>query len=97
MVNWSEPAKDSLKQIFNFISKDSNYYEKEVIDKIINESEKLNDFPKLRRAVPEINNENIRELIIYSYRLIYEVKPSEINILTLIHGRQMFPDKLLSK
>ena len=93
MVNWSEPAKNSLKQIYDFISKDSNYYAKEVINKIINESEKLNDFPKLGRIVPEINDENIRELIIYSYRLIYEIKSSEVNILTLIHGRQMFPNE----
>ena len=94
MVNWSEPAKLSLKQIYEFISKDSNYYAKEVIDNIINESEKLIDFPKLGRIVPEVNNENIREIIIYSYRLIYEIKSSEINIITLIHGRQLFPDDL---
>ena len=56
MVNWSEPAKNSLKQIYNFISKDSNYYAKKVIDKIISESEKLNGFPKLGRTVPEIDD-----------------------------------------
>ena len=97
MVIWSEPARKNLKQIYDFISQDSEYYAKEVVDKIVNQSEKIAELPKMGREVPEISNENIRELIIYSYRLIYEITSSEINILALVHGRRMFPKNLLEK
>jgi len=30
MVDWSEPAKKDLKQIHDYIAKDSKYYAKEV-------------------------------------------------------------------
>lgn len=38
----------------------------------------------------EIGNPEIREIIIYSYRLIYKVEPKGIKVLALIHGRRNF-------
>ena len=96
MVNWSNPAKKSLRQIYEYISQDSLYYAKEVTDKIVSETEKLIEFPKIGRIVPELDNGNIRELIIYSYRLIYEItEKADIYILAVIHGRQLFPENII--
>jgi toxin ParE1/3/4 len=63
LVIWSEPAKKSLQQIYYFIAEDSKYFAKEVIEKIISDSEKLNDFPKLGKKVFEIDDDKIRELL----------------------------------
>ncbi len=95
MVIWSGPAKKSLNQIYYFIAQDSEHYADKVINRIVQESEKLQDFPKIGRVVPEINTDNIRELIIYSYRLIYEID-NNINILALIHGKRMLTKELLN-
>ncbi len=38
--------------------------------------------------VPEIGEPAIRELIIYSYRLIYEIFPDKIEVLALIHAKR---------
>jgi hypothetical protein len=38
---------------------------------IVAKTESLTDFSEIGRAVPEINEPNIRELIVYSYRLVY--------------------------
>lgn len=46
------------------------------------------------RVVPEIGNPNIRELIIYSCRLIYEVSSNRIEILAVIHCKQNFTGDL---
>jgi toxin ParE1/3/4 len=42
------------------------------------------------RVVPEIGDPNIRELIVYSYRLVYQISPQRIEILAIIHGRRDF-------
>jgi addiction module RelE/StbE family toxin len=97
LVIWSEPAKKSLQNIYYFIAEDSKFYAKEVVDKIVNESEKLDDFPKIGRIVPEIDEDNVRELIIYSYRMIYEINDDNINILALIHGKQSLNKEELNK
>jgi plasmid stabilization system protein ParE len=40
------------------------------------------------RVVPETDNEKIREIFAYSYRVIYEIKLDRIYILGIIHGKQ---------
>jgi addiction module RelE/StbE family toxin len=87
LVIWSEPAKSDLKQIFDYISEDSKYYAHEVIDKLVEATEILNNFPRLGRIVPEKNDESIREIFKYSYRIIYQITES-IEILTIVHSKQ---------
>jgi len=90
MVKWSIPAKQDLKKVYDYIARDSKFYAAKVSQNIIEKSEKLNDFPEIGRIVPEIDNPNIRELFIYSYRLIYQISQNTIDILALIHGKQDF-------
>jgi len=90
MVIWSIPARNDLKQIYEYIAKDSKYYATNVVEHIVSKAENLNEFPEIGRVVPEIGDENVRELIIYSYRLIYEVVPNDVQILAIIHGKRDF-------
>ncbi len=90
MVKWSLPAKSDLKQIFDYIAKDSIYYAKNVTQTIVTKTEILIEFPEIGRVVPKIDDTNVRELIVYSYRLIYEIAPDGIEILAIIHGKRDF-------
>ena len=90
MVKWSVPARNDLKQIHDYIAKDSEYYARNVIQEIIAKTETLTEHLEIGRIVPEIGDQNIRELIIYSYRLIYESSLADIEILAIIHGRRDF-------
>jgi toxin ParE1/3/4 len=89
-VRWSRPATMDLQQIHDYVAKDSKYYARKVVGTIVEKSEELGDFPEIGRIVPEINDPNIRELFAYSYRLIYEITPDGIEILTVIHGKRDF-------
>lgn len=64
MVKWSTPAKFDLKQIHDYIARDSKFYAQKVSREIVEKSEKLNSFPGIGRIVPEIGDPNIRELLI---------------------------------
>ncbi len=90
MVNWSVPARNDLKQIHDYIAKDSKYYARRVIQDIVEKTGTLTEFPEIGRVVPEISDQNIRELVVYSYRLVYEISAGEIEILAIIHGRRDF-------
>ena len=90
MVTWSVPARNDLKQIHDYIAKDSKYYARKVIQEIVAKTETLAELPEIGRIVPEISDQNIRELIVYSYRLIYEISEVGIEILAIIHGRRDF-------
>lgn len=45
--------------------------------------------PLAGRMVPELNDPNVRERFIYSYRVIYEVVPERVNVLAVLHGRRL--------
>jgi toxin ParE1/3/4 len=90
MVEWSKPAQRDLKQIHDYIAKDSKHYAKKVVQSIVENTEQLEDYPEIGRIVPEIDDANVRELIVYSYRLIYEISPDGIEILAVIHGKRDF-------
>jgi plasmid stabilization system protein ParE len=48
----------------------------------------LNGLPRIGRIVPELGNEAIREVSLYSYRILYEVKQHGAFILAVIHKRR---------
>ena len=61
-----------------------------MIQEIVAKTGALTDFPEMGRVVPEISDQNIRELIVYSYRLVYEISAGGIEVLAIIHGRRDF-------
>ncbi|MGD8595151.1 MAG: type II toxin-antitoxin system RelE/ParE family toxin [Gammaproteobacteria bacterium] len=38
------------------------------------------------RHVPEAERQDVRELLYKDYRIIYRIKPEQVDILTVIHG-----------
>jgi len=97
VASWTKPAKLDLKQIHDYIARDSKFYAQKVSQEIVDKSEKIKDFPEIGRIVPKIGDPNIREIIIYSYRPIYEISPNKIQILTLIHGKRNFSSEILNQ
>jgi toxin ParE1/3/4 len=60
-----------------------------VVRTIVKSTRTLARFPRSGRKVPEFDDENIRELIAYSYRIIYEVESKQVTIAAVIHGKRM--------
>ena len=90
MVIWADPAKSDLRAIHDFIASDSKYYAKKVVQDIMDRTNILEEYPRSGRKVPEIDDENIREIFMYSYRILYEIKSEKVYIIGIIHGRRDF-------
>jgi toxin ParE1/3/4 len=56
---------------------------------IVNQTRILTRFPQAGRMVPEFDDEDLRELILYSYRIIYRVQNDEALIVAVIHGKRV--------
>lgn len=95
-VEWTEPAVSDLKGIRDFIARDSEYYATRFVEKIIEAVEKLKEFPRMGRSVPEAEHENIRELLLHTYRIIYRVETDRILVLTIIHGSRDLSQRKLN-
>lgn len=87
-VVWSPAALEDVESLAEYIARDSEFYARAVVDKILDVAARLKDFPFAGRMVPELGDENLRERLVYSYRLIYRLEPNAITILALIHGKR---------
>ena len=85
-VEWTEPALDDLTGIRDYIAEDSPENAHRFIERLFDAAEQLTDLPERGRQVPEAKREDVRELIFQSYRIIYRLKPQQVDILTVIHG-----------
>jgi toxin ParE1/3/4 len=62
-INWTIQARDDLRNIAEFISKDSKFYAKLQVLRLKNRTHILKTQLHSGKIVTEINIENIRELI----------------------------------
>ncbi len=86
-INWTFQAKNDLKNIAEYISKDSKHYAKLQVNRIKTRTRILKTQNRSGKIVPEINQEDIRELIEGNYRIIYKiVREKQIGILTIHHS-----------
>ena len=89
-VIWSPEAIEDLESIADYIVRDSEFYAKAVVTKVIDIAKDLKNFPLIGRIVPEIGKEYIRERFVYSYRIIYKIEKMQIIIVAVIHGKRLF-------
>lgn len=73
-IIWTEQALEDMDIIADYIAINSIHYAQITVTKLFDRTTILERFPKSGRIVPEINEENIRELIEGSYRILYEIK-----------------------
>ncbi len=88
-VTWSPEAVKDLESIAEYIKRNSSFYARSVVSKIIESSRNIKEFPLIGRVVPEIGDENIREQFIYSYRLVYRISQHRILVVAVIHGKRL--------
>jgi addiction module RelE/StbE family toxin len=87
-VEWSPLALDRVSEIARYIAKDNPDAAERWVNELFDAVERLVDFPKSGRVVPEVGVRRIRELIFGAYRVIYSVK-DKVEILTVRWGSQL--------
>ncbi len=88
-LSWTKEALLRLQEIEEYISRDNPAAAIEFVDKLISVAETIIYNPKKGRVVPELSLENIREILHKNYRVVYLVKKSSIEILTVFEGHQL--------
>lgn len=88
-IEWSPLATERVIEIAGKIALDKPDVAMEWASRIFDSAEKLREHPRLGRILPEIQEEDYRELIEGNYRIIYLVSASKISVLTVRHGKQL--------
>lgn len=87
VIEWSRHARTDIRDLNAYIAKDSPHYARRFTERIVGSVEKLAEFPKIGRPVPEAEGrDEVRELIYQGYRIIYLTRPEWVFIVTIVHG-----------
>jgi len=97
IIFWSNPAIDDLKGIQDYISRGSEHYASEFIQRILETVQQLEHFPELGRVIPEIRDLAAREIIFQNYRILYRLKRDRIDIAAVIHSRRDIRRKVVER
>ena len=83
MIIIKQAAKEDLQQIKEYISKDSIFYANKTINEIYKRRYNLLLFPEMGRVIDE--NNNTRQIIYKSYKILYRFDSNNIYIVHIIH------------
>lgn len=87
-VVWSERAKISLANIYEYVYQDSEEAADRVLETILEKAESLQDdridYPK----DPILNDERFRFILQWSFKIIYERTKSTVIIIDIFHTRK---------
>lgn len=95
-INWTQLALSDLKEIYEYIAKDSSRYAQITIHKIHSRVESLKKQPYSGRIVPEFEDPSIRELLTGNFRIVYlNFSEYRIDILRIYHSARNLDESSL--
>jgi len=95
-VHWTDRAKARLHAIQQYIAKDSPQSGRSEVEKILRRSWQLANPPEIGHPVPGYDEAELREVLIKPNRLIYCLRGKQIDVITVLHYRQLLPSDLES-
>lgn len=95
-IEWTPQAIEDVDAICEFIGRDAPQTAKKFGQRIFAAVEPLRRFPLSGEIVPEFRREDLREIHLKRYRIIYRVLDEEtLEILTVYHGSRLLDTEVL--
>ena len=91
-IVWTLQAIEDVEAISAYIARDSPHYAALMAERIVESVERLKEFPRSGRVVPEVEREPYREVILGTYRIVYRLQDDRAEILTVVHAARLLPD-----
>ncbi len=93
-VHWTDRAKARLKLIHDHIAQDAPVVATQVVERLLRRSLQIGELPYSGREVPEYQRQDLREVLERPFRIIYHVRVERIDVITVMHYRQLLPNDL---
>lgn len=93
LLQWTETAKNDLLAIRRYISEDNAAAAKAWIERLKLKARNVVHAPLAGRMVPELSRGDVREIIEGNYRIVYQLHPDRVSILTIFESHRLLPIK----
>jgi toxin ParE1/3/4 len=89
-VVWTESARRALDEVLEYIAQESRDRAFTLLSRVLDTAATLDTLANRGRVVPELNKPDIRELLVFDYRLQYRVFDEQVVVIAFLHGDRDF-------
>jgi plasmid stabilization system protein ParE len=89
-VAWSESAQTALDEVIAYIHQDSPGNARRVLVAALKAAASLETLAERGRIVPELGDPDIRELLVFRFRLLYRVSNDRVTVVAFLRGVRDF-------
>ena len=90
-LRWLPLALRDLDEIRRYIARDNAAAARHWVTRLQARARDAASMPMAGRVVPELEQDDVREVLLRSYRIVYRVLGEEVHVLTVFEGRRLFP------
>ncbi len=94
-LRWTDRSRRDLIDIGRYITLDKPGAARRSVERLRHRAKAAAKQPLAGRRVPEIGDDNLREVLVGNYRIVYEIQKSEVRILTVFEGHRRLPDSAI--
>lgn len=88
---WSHRARRDLVAITGYIVPDSPPAARRWAERLRTAAARAAEMPLAGRVVPELRRDDVREVLVRSYRIVHQVRDDTVVVLTVFEGHRLLP------
>ncbi|MGB2614295.1 MAG: type II toxin-antitoxin system RelE/ParE family toxin [Phycisphaerae bacterium] len=90
-VTWAPAAIEDAEAIAQYIARDSVDQAALTVLRLLEATDRLQEFPLCGRVIPELGAPSCREILVGAYRIMYGLRGEDVWITGVIHGARDWP------
>jgi len=90
-VRWSRRSQTDLKDIGRYIARHNRNAARRWVSRLREKVLGIREQPRVGRIVPELMRDDIREVLLASYRIVYQIRTEDLLVLTVFEGHRLLP------
>ena len=96
-LRWTKRARRDLIEIGRYIARDKPEAARRWVERLRQRARDAAETPLFGRKVPEVDREDVREVLLRGYRIVYRIHASEIRVLTVFEGHRLLPREVMEE
>lgn len=92
-VIWTARAREDLRSVHDFVARDSPRAAEQLIERLLDATDRLALFPMSGRVLPEFPDLGYRELIVSGYRVIHRNGDDTVWVVAVVHARRQLAEQ----
>ncbi len=93
-LRWTERARHDLLEIGRYMARDDPEAVRRWIQRLRTRAHGAAKRPRSGRTVPELQRDDMREVFLKTYRIVYLVREETVDVLTVFEGHRLLPPDL---